>query len=205
MSNNLNNAKKTTIVSKYARPIHFVAAKEQKEKPLKRQKKESDGQQVASLYHSIVSTNAKKNKEVKEEMTFCEDCQLNTKDYKRHLLGTAHMVSSKSTVAAPDLLKLDGRNVGFQMMVSQGWQHEVGGLGPQQSGRRHPIATVLKQDRLGIGHQATGKKAITHTHEEIEKKKRKETTEVMDPGREIARRARNESQRRVAMLHYLKN
>ncbi|KAI8047083.1 uncharacterized protein B0P05DRAFT_592847 [Gilbertella persicaria] len=194
-------------ISKYARPIEFVAA-ENKPPHKKKKQKTSDGDQIASLYHNIISTNTTQKPTPLEQTTYCPDCDLDilTSDYQRHLAGTAHMVSKPTTVETPDLLELNGKNIGFKMMVSQGWKYE-GGLGPQQEGKRHPIATTLKQDRLGIGHQDTAKKAITHRYREIEKKaierQRRAREQQKNPGKEIALQAKRESQQRTALLHYL--
>ncbi|ORE06989.1 hypothetical protein BCV72DRAFT_335497 [Rhizopus microsporus var. microsporus] len=93
------------------------------------------------------------------------------------------------------------------MLTSQGWKYKEG-LGKEGQGRRHPIATVFKQDRLCIGHENSGRKVVTHTHQEIEKKaierQRKMEEQKKDPGKEIAKKAKAESRKRVAMLHYLK-
>jgi hypothetical protein len=129
-------------------------------------------------------------------------------DYKRHIQGTAHMVSSETKYPAPDILTLNGSNVGFKMLQSQGWQYEEG-LGLDKQGRRHPIATVLKQDRLCIGHENTAKKAVTHKYKEIEKKaidrQRMLSDSQKDPGKEIAKQAKIESETRAAILRYMKN
>ncbi|KAI8646959.1 hypothetical protein BD408DRAFT_409504 [Parasitella parasitica] len=134
--------------------------------------------------------------------------RISKSDYKRHIRGTAHMVSNQAMYpTAPDILTLNGSNVGFKMLRSQGWQYEQG-LGPDNKGRRHPIATVLKQDRLGIGHQDTGKKLVTHKYQEVEKRaierQRLVTESQKDPGKEIAKQAKAESKKRVAILRYMK-
>jgi len=40
------------------------------------------------------------------------------------------------------------------MLRDQGWSYEKG-LGVNEQGRRHPIPTRLKNDRLGIGVKST--------------------------------------------------
>ncbi|KAG2198019.1 hypothetical protein INT47_004986 [Mucor saturninus] len=209
---------KSTIMSRYVRPIEFILeGSDPPEKVEKRQKVASNGDEVASIYRSIISAVPKTMKRkvpvaVSEKPSvdtiWCESCSMliDKSDYKRHIQGTAHMVSNQSE-PAPDLLNLSGRNVGFKMMKSQGWNYEDG-LGPEGQGRRHPIATVLKQDRLCIGHEETGRKAVTHKYKEIEKKaiarQRMDAQNKKDPGKEIARKAKAESERRVAILRYMK-
>ncbi|KAI7902548.1 uncharacterized protein BX663DRAFT_552460 [Cokeromyces recurvatus] len=131
--------------------------------------KTSNGDEIASFYRSIISSSNnedqsknRQNNKVEKETWFCKSCEMSIpkSDYKRHIQGTAHLVSSNSSCAsqplAPDILTINGTNVGFRMLQSQGWKYEEG-LGANSQGRRHPIATVLKQDRFGIGHQNTGK------------------------------------------------
>lgn len=211
--------KKGTITSRYTRPIEFISEGSNiPEKGDKRQKLASNGDEVASIYRSIISTLPKKKNVLNTpvcldkpsgETLWCESCDILIAklDYKRHIQGTAHMVSNKSE-PAPDLLSLSGGNVGFKMMKSQGWKYEDG-LGPEGQGRRHPIATVLKQDRLCIGHEETGRKVVTHKYKEIEKKavarQRMDALNKKDPGKEIARKTKAETERRVAILRYMKD
>lgn len=225
---------KRKFVTRYSRPIEFVASDSSVSKKQKlattttTSSSNNDGDQVASFYRSIISSPSsstsppiikeQKEKELeleqqaltaKEETIKCESCDMiiSKSDYKRHIQGTAHMVSSQASYPAPDILTLNGSNVGFKMLQSQGWQYEEG-LGPDSKGRRHPIATVLKQDRLGIGHQDTGKKLVTHKYREIEKRaierQRMLAESQKDPGKEIAKQSKAESKRRVAILRYMK-
>jgi hypothetical protein len=234
---------KRKLVTRYSRPIEFVASNSsisKKQKLATTTISNNNGNQVASFYRSIISSssssssppiiNEQKEKEkekepepepepepeleqrtstAKEETIKCDSCDMIIfkSDYKRHIQGTAHMVSSQASYPAPDILTLNGSNVGFKMLQSQGWQYEEG-LGPDSKGRRHPIATVLKQDRLGIGHQDTGKKLVTHKYREIEKRaierQRMLAESQKDPGKEIAKQSKAESKRRVAILRYMK-
>lgn len=213
---NINNSKnKPTLVTRYTRPIEFVAkSTSEKEPQIKRQKTTTSGDEIASIYRSLVSLSNKKNNsedmEPEIENWKCESCNMviPKSDYKRHIQGTAHMVSSETKYPAPDILTLNGKNVGFKMLQSQGWQYEEG-LGLDKQGRRHPIATVLKHDRLCIGHQENAKKAVTHKYKEIEKKaivrQRMLSDSQKDPGKEIAKQAKTESATRAAILRYMKN
>lgn len=210
------------VVTKYSRPIEFIAEGSVTDvKDTKRQKVESNGVEIASLYRSILTTTSKKVGQEKKETVekkkraitegtvWCEVCSQSVpvSDSKRHIQGTAHMVSSNHETL-PDTLTLNGSNVGFRMMKSQGWKYEEG-LGPEGQGRRLPISTVLKQDRLCIGHKETGRKAVTHKYQDIEKtaikRQRMELESRKDPGKEIARKAKAETERRNAILRYMKN
>ncbi|KAI8993726.1 hypothetical protein BDB01DRAFT_777331 [Pilobolus umbonatus] len=202
------------IVSKYARPIQFIPESNEPELPIKSETK-SNGDEIAALYRTLVSTPcANQERETDKACTendsvWCESCELVIlkSDYKRHIQGTTHMVTSFSNTPTPDFLTLTHKNIGFQMVQSQGWKYEDG-LGPKGEGRRHPIATVLKQDRLCIGHQERGRRLVTHKHEEIEKRAlermRKQLPEQKDAGKVMAKKSKMESRKRVALLHYLK-
>jgi hypothetical protein len=206
----VNDSENRPLVTRYTRPIEFVAQSTSTKEPETKRLK-SNGDAIASIYRSLVSSTKNRTTEPNTVETWkCESCDMliPKSDYKRHIQGTAHMVSSETKYPAPDILTLNGNNVGFKMLQSQGWQYEEG-LGLDRQGRRHPIATVLKQDRLCIGHQETSKKAVTHKYKEIEKKaierQRILSDSQKDPGKEIAKRAKTESETRAAILRYMKN
>lgn len=107
----------------------------------------------------------KKNVEVSDSTTvenddkiWCGDCGIWVEKhlYQSHVHGTAHLVISKSLndQSIPDPLALNETNVGFRMLRDQGWSYEKG-LGVNEQGRRHPIPTRLKNDKLGIGVKKT--------------------------------------------------
>ncbi|KAI8391444.1 uncharacterized protein BYT42DRAFT_610675 [Radiomyces spectabilis] len=211
------------FIRRLARPVPFVPeTKEPVDIPSSSSIPNKDsGDEVADFYSKLVSQpssskagatesispTTNEEKDQPQQTVWCESCQmaLLVSDYRRHLSGTAHQVSADLT-QAPDYLVLNGSNVGFQMLRSQGWQYEEG-LGPKGQGRRHPIATVLKQDRLGLGHQRTGRKAVTHSASEIEFRTqlRQLQMKARQPlsGKEIAKRARRETEQRKAMLDYM--
>jgi hypothetical protein len=200
-------------ISRYARPIEFVSGSnrqiEESHKKLKTS--HSSGNEVAALYRSITSSSIESHKKEKDnnDTLYCEYCQLDIakNDYKRHTQSIGHMVASDTQPPPPDILTLNGRNIGFKMLQSQGWQYKDG-LGATNQGRRHPISTALKPDRLGIGHSETSKRAVTHKYKEIEKKAIQRylaSVEHKDPGKEISKKAKDESNERVTLLNYLKN
>lgn len=208
------------------KPINFVpsTAKTQSLSQPSKQKSTSSGGDVASLYKSIVSSppsskssigNAAAQKDSSaaldpDKTIYCEKCNMHIPqdDLQRHIRGTAHMVSSDFPTPT-DFLTLNGSNIGFRMLQSQGWKYEEG-LGASGQGRRHPIATSLKHDRLGLGHSNSPRKRVTHSWQETEqyylKRQGKSATtkiQYMPSGKELARKARKESRQRVAMLRYL--
>ncbi|KAI7865255.1 hypothetical protein BDF14DRAFT_1036295 [Spinellus fusiger] len=158
--------------------------------------KKTNGNTIAEFYKQI-TTNLPMTTTSESQLTastaptvYCKDCNMNilTASYQDHRKGLAHMVSRPSG-PTPDILGLNGSNKGFQMLRAQGWQYEEG-LGSHGQGRRHPIPTVWKQDRLCIGHEKTGPKAVTHSHKTMDRKA-------------IALQAKNDTLKRAAMIHYM--
>ncbi|KAI9268087.1 hypothetical protein BDA99DRAFT_558266 [Phascolomyces articulosus] len=213
---NDHSVRKTTH---YSRPIEFVRGTAGQKTLSTTTPLRSTGDQVADLYKSIISekdtmknikeTNDDDNE--KEEKLWCPDCQLKVpaSTLEQHLRGIAHRMSSHNdTTTTTDFLALNGSNVGFQLLKSLGWEYEKG-LGPEGQGRRHPIATALKQDTHGLGHKNTAKKRITHTAKEIEEQHRQKkpisTTPPKPTGKVMARQERRETRKRMNMLHYLNN
>ncbi|KAI8879297.1 hypothetical protein K501DRAFT_287452 [Backusella circina FSU 941] len=199
------------IVTRYSRPINFV--KEADKNPIEIPKKKvSNGDDIASFYKQITSSNDMKKEDPKPKVDsssstiWCESCQCNVAhhDYQRHIRGTAH--GQSKDMPSPSVLILNSKNMGYKMLETQGWKYQEG-LGPTGEGRRHPISTVLKQDRLCIGHAETGKKAVTHKYREIEKKAiqkhRMELLRQRPSGKQLARSAKRETEERKRLLAYL--
>lgn len=185
---------------------HLSTANPETEK----KEEKSSGDQVAELYRAIIGDEGQKEKEKEKDeensMVKCESCNMLIRrgSMTRHIRGTAHMVSA-DILKAPDFLVLNETNVGFKMLRSQGWEYEQG-LGAAGQGRRHPIATALKPNRLGIGHPESSRKRVTHTWQQVESQhQKKQRGEVLPKpsGKQIARAARKESKKRVAMLNYM--
>ncbi|KAI9492147.1 hypothetical protein BDB00DRAFT_829376 [Zychaea mexicana] len=219
-----HSIRKTT---QYSRPIDFVPSTQKSLSLVSPSAAGASGDQVASLYNSIVScsntqdtqsnTNAHVPTTVKkeegqqddeeDEKIRCHDCELDVPiaSLEQHLRGIAHRTSS-STTTPTEFLALNGSNVGFRLLKSQGWKYDQG-LGPEGEGRRHPIATALKQDTLGLGHGESKRKRVTHRYEEVEEhyRNKKPEAKARPSGKVMARQARKDSQKRVAMLHYLNN
>ncbi|KAF7730961.1 G patch domain and ankyrin repeat-containing protein 1 [Apophysomyces ossiformis] len=212
--------------SRLSQPIQFVSSNS----PLQTvPKPQSNGNAVAEFYKTIVSssssdtapsqnstststsatasTSTSAPRQSKPGELWCKTCAMAVpaESYDRHIKGTAHLVSAE-TLPAPDLLVLNATNVGFKMLRASGWEYEQG-LGVSNQGRRHPIATTLKQDRRGIGCPGDRRKRVTHLHYEIDRtaRERRRAERASQPlsGKEIARRDREESRKRTALLHYL--
>lgn len=91
---------------------------------------------------------------------YCDVCDIETSRYLDHSVSTLHQFSCQHK---SDLLpySLPRSNKGFQMMVRNGWDPEDG-LGTNGQGRQHPVKTVLKRDRYGLGAQSSRRPRVTH-------------------------------------------
>ncbi|KAG0304515.1 G patch domain and ankyrin repeat-containing protein 1 [Dissophora globulifera] len=139
----------------------------------------------------------------------CESCQIEVRedDMDRHCRGTAHLISQESHIKPLDTLALGHGNKGFRMLVNSGWDYEKG-LGIEGQGKRHPVATRLKQDRLALGAAGSSKKVVTHTFEEIEKSRAKPAAKserrVPLSLEDYQRQAEKERRDRVNLMTYMK-
>ena len=94
---------------------------------------------------------------------YCEECRITLREstYEEHLSSTAHQISV-GTSKAPSLYGIPETNKGFKMMLGAGWDRE-GGLGTEGNrGRKFPVKTVLKRDRLGVGAEEGRPARVTH-------------------------------------------
>ena len=98
-----------------------------------------------------------------ESSWYCQECRITLKEstYAEHRSSTAHQISI-GTSKAPSLYGIPESNKGFKMMLGAGWDRE-GGLGTEGNrGRKFPVKTVLKRDRLGLGAEGTRPARVTH-------------------------------------------
>lgn len=192
-------------------PVQFVPSAPAAPAP---EPKKSSGDAIAALYRELVSNPKKDTPPSTSSGTAsrratrrCEPCDMDVPlaDFDRHVRGTAHMVSAGEASQHTTSLMLNASNVGFKMLQSQGWEYEKG-LGAEGTGRRQPIGTVLKHDKLGLGHQDTGQRRVTHSWEATEssyaRQRRKEQKQIPS-GKELARRAKKETRDRVRMMKYM--
>ncbi|KAL5106031.1 hypothetical protein TcWFU_000803 [Taenia crassiceps] len=104
------------------------------------------------------------------------DCDPNSRSHMSSLHHQIAVLSKEPN--RPSSLHIPPSNRGYKMLRRLGWvdfantdisvssadTREVssGGLGRQGQGRRSPIATILKNDRLGFGAAAKNRPRITH-------------------------------------------
>ncbi|XP_067865251.1 G patch domain and ankyrin repeat-containing protein 1 [Heterodontus francisci] len=93
---------------------------------------------------------------------FCQVCEVEYQEdsIEQHERSTLHLFS-KSDKPAPTYYFIPESNVGFKMMLKEGWNKETG-LGPAGKGQKFPVKTVLKRDQKGLGFQRDLKPKVTH-------------------------------------------
>ena len=101
----------------------------------------------------------------KKETYTCEICKAEFKETPKsdHESSTIHLFNCQHKPQSTRYY-LPESNVGFQMLVKDGWNKEHG-LGPSGKGMKFPVKTVLKRDRHGLGADAGDPKArprVTH-------------------------------------------
>ncbi|XP_072405966.1 G patch domain and ankyrin repeat-containing protein 1-like [Chiloscyllium punctatum] len=93
---------------------------------------------------------------------FCQICDLHYEEdsIKQHERSTLHLFNKKGR-PVPTHYYIPETNVGFKLMLKEGWDRETG-LGPAGKGQKFPVKTVLKQDQRGLGFQSDLKPKVTH-------------------------------------------
>ena len=93
---------------------------------------------------------------------YCDVCKREVKDCskRKHNTSTVHLFNLKIIPKEQDYI-LPESNTGFQLMLKGGWDQDKG-LGSSGQGRKHPVKTVLKRDRLGLGSKAQTQAKVTH-------------------------------------------
>ncbi|MEE6517623.1 hypothetical protein FKM82_027957 [Ascaphus truei] len=96
------------------------------------------------------------------EKKHCEVCRTHYKEdsVETHERSTIHLFNKRKKLP-PTYYTIPEHNVGFRMMLKEGWDRETG-LGPDGAGRKFPVQTVLKRDQKGFGFQKDQKPKVTH-------------------------------------------
>lgn len=94
---------------------------------------------------------------------FCDICQMEVAidDRKSHETSTLHRFNCTDAQSTVPRFGIPESNVGYQMLVQQGWNRN-NGLGPQQNGQMYPIKTTLRKPRSGLGVRQSNKPKVTH-------------------------------------------
>jgi hypothetical protein len=94
---------------------------------------------------------------------YCESCKqsFHSTSREQHATSTVHLLSSRPQVVVPTIYSIPTSNKGYQILLKRGWDREKG-LGPDGSGHKFPLKTVLKCDRKGLGGDTLEKARVTH-------------------------------------------
>lgn len=129
---------------------------------------------------------------------YCDKCKIDVTSGDQHFTSTIHLfntrpASNKTCYAIPE------SNKGFQILLKSGWDKDKG-LGPDGSGSKFPLKTVLKRDRKGIGSHGANKARVTHmlVHEAREVSATKKTVK-----REIKRKQISDRRKEIFLRRAL--
>lgn len=101
---------------------------------------------------------------------FCETCNVISNCTKtQHITSIAHQLNESNKDAKPTY-GIPRNNIGFQMLLQQGWD-EFKGLGRDGTGLKYPIKPKQKKDRSGIGEKTQRNKRSAHQNSKERKEK----------------------------------
>lgn len=109
---------------------------------------------------SSSSSKTSKNRKIEKKLR-CSECEVEHSDLISHKKSIIHRLKSSGKPPLKPYFGITRKNRGYQLLLRSGWNEESG-LGISKSeGRKYPISTVLKRDRLGFGLKSA-KPRITH-------------------------------------------
>ncbi|KAM4019581.1 G patch domain and ankyrin repeat-containing protein 1 [Anomaloglossus baeobatrachus] len=96
------------------------------------------------------------------ERKYCDVCKTHYQEdsIETHKRSTVHLFNTKKKLPSTYYV-IPQHNIGYRMMLKEGWDSETG-LGPEGTGRKFPVQTVLKRDHKGLGFQSNDKPKVTH-------------------------------------------
>lgn len=94
---------------------------------------------------------------------FCDICRMDfaSVDRKSHETSTLHRFNRNDSQSSVPRFGIPETNVGYQMLLQQGWNRDSG-LGADQNGIMYPIKTTLRKPRSGLGVRQPNKPKVTH-------------------------------------------
>lgn len=123
----------------------------------------SSDDEDATIGNEIEIKSDATHKKLNLETFFCDICQtkFSQTDRKSHAASTLHRFNRTDLQKPPRHYGIPETNVGFQMLLQQGWDRESG-LGAERDGVIYPIKTTLRKPRSGLGTQQPNKPKVTH-------------------------------------------
>ncbi|KAJ0050967.1 hypothetical protein NL108_011329 [Boleophthalmus pectinirostris] len=126
---------------------------------------------------------------------WCESCGTSyTGPAPSHLSSTLHQFNLRRPPPAPHYC-LPASSTSYQMMLRCGWD-PGSGLGPEGSGARQPVPTVLKRDTDGLGYGPGKKARVTHFKAMDAQAVQGERGRRREEERKVGRGVRREEERR---------
>lgn len=107
-------------------------------------------------------TNPESTESKDQKEAFCEECQMTFVDFpgRLHKATVTHMLKAEQS-SIRTIYGISEANKGFRMMIKGGWDKDKG-LGPEGSGKKFPVKTMLKRDRKGVGAEDSARLRVTH-------------------------------------------
>ena len=116
---------------------------------------------ISGRIKKAVNSNIKDKKQLTEVFVekYCELCCVTFQSdrlSRQHFTSTIHLLNLEKKEIEDNggnpkvHYGIPQANRGFQMMLSKGWDSNVG-LGPSGKGKLYPVKTVLKRDKHGLG------------------------------------------------------
>ncbi|OWA49889.1 putative Transient receptor potential cation channel subfamily M member 3 [Hypsibius exemplaris] len=141
-----------------------------------------------------------KDEEVVTQPFFCSVCGVTFErtTEEEHRTSILHQLHTGFAPGKTASYGLPESNVGFRLMRQSGWDSEKG-LGAAENGRRYPIATVFKRDRLGLGRAGKESPRVTHYPHQLEREGKVKPADGAATKRDITARTYFEYGRRRMM------
>lgn len=153
----LNQQADTTVCDRKGNTAETLAASRKSPEILQLIRDKLRGQPNLPIHNKIETVT------LKCEEFFCETCNRTFIDTTRkgHESSTLHRFNSKNTYNFAKRYHIPDSNVGFKLMLKQGWDREAG-LGPIDNiGISYPVKTTIRKNRSGLGVKQDSAK-ITH-------------------------------------------
>ena len=127
--------------------------------------KRNNRQEIVELLTRTTNDTLITNKELTVQLNIsfvCEVCDRRIENESEivHKSSTLHLLKS-APAETGTIYGIPEANRGFQMMLNKGWNKNKG-LGPEGTGKKFPVKTVLKRDRKGLGVEGANLARVTH-------------------------------------------